>query len=76
MLRHVSVAVEPGSVVAVVGHNGAGKTTLVRVAVGLARPDGGEVHVAGIPLARLGVRAAARGEPTLSPAITRRLIDR
>ncbi|MFI9387018.1 ABC transporter ATP-binding protein [Kutzneria sp. NPDC052558] len=54
VLEKVSVAVEPGEVVAIVGHNGAGKTTLMRIAVGLVRPDSGEVHVGGIPLARIG----------------------
>jgi len=32
ILRQVSVRVEPGTVVAIVGHNGAGKTTLLRMA--------------------------------------------
>ena len=54
ILRQVSVRVEPGSVVAIVGHNGAGKTTLMRMALGLVRPDSGEVRLDGIPLARLG----------------------
>jgi len=54
ILRKVSVRVEPGSVVAVVGHNGAGKTTLMRMALGLVRPDSGEVRLGGIPVGRLG----------------------
>ena len=54
ILRQVSVQVEPGSVVAVVGHNGAGKTTLMRMALGLVRPDSGEVRLGGTPIARLG----------------------
>ena len=54
ILRQVSVRVEPGSVVAIVGHNGAGKTTLMRMALGLVRPDSGEVRLGGIPMARLG----------------------
>jgi ABC-2 type transport system ATP-binding protein len=54
ILRQVSLRVEPGSVVAIVGHNGAGKTTLMRMALGLVRPDSGEVRLGGIPMARLG----------------------
>jgi ABC-2 type transport system ATP-binding protein len=54
ILRQVSVRVELGSVVAIVGHNGAGKTTLMRMALGLVRPDSGEVRLGGIPMARLG----------------------
>ncbi len=54
ILRQVSLRVEPGSVVAIVGHNGAGKTTLMRMALGLVRPDSGEVRLDGITVARLG----------------------
>jgi ABC-2 type transport system ATP-binding protein len=54
ILRQVSVRVEPGTVVAIVGHNGAGKTTLLRMALGLVRPDSGEVRLGGVPMARLG----------------------
>ena len=54
ILRQVSVRVEPGSVVAIVGHNGAGKTTLMRMVLGLVRPDSGEIRLDGIPVARLG----------------------
>jgi ABC-2 type transport system ATP-binding protein len=54
ILRKVSMRVEPGSVVAIVGHNGAGKTTLMRMALGLVRPDSGEVRLGGVPVGRLG----------------------
>ena len=54
ILRQVSVRVESGSVVAIVGHNGAGKTTLMRMALALVRPDSGEVRLGGIPVERLG----------------------
>ena len=44
-LDDVSLAIEPGSVVAVVGGDGAGKTTLLRSIVGEVRLDSGEVVV-------------------------------
>ncbi|GAC1336113.1 MAG: ABC transporter ATP-binding protein [Myxococcales bacterium] len=44
---HVSLAIAPGEVVALVGENGAGKSTLIQVACGLYRPDAGEVRAAG-----------------------------
>jgi len=43
----VTVAVEPGQVVAVVGGDGAGKTTLLRALVGLVGLDAGTVQVPG-----------------------------
>ena len=40
-LRGVSLAVEPGERVAIVGQNGAGKTTLVRHLNGIFQPSAG-----------------------------------
>lgn len=50
VLQDVSLAVQPGEFVAVVGPNGAGKTTLLRLALGLLKPDRGEVRLFGTPL--------------------------
>ena len=44
-LAGVSVRVEAGQTLAVLGGNGAGKTTLLRVLAGLLRPHGGAVRV-------------------------------
>jgi oligopeptide/dipeptide ABC transporter ATP-binding protein len=44
VLNNVSVEVDPGSVVAVVGESGCGKTTLGRIVVGLVRPMVGDVR--------------------------------
>ena len=43
----VDLVVHPGERVALVGHNGAGKTTLIRLALGLAAADTGEISIMG-----------------------------
>ena len=46
-ISDVSLSVEPGDGVALLGANGAGKTTLLRTAMALIQPSGGTVEVAG-----------------------------
>jgi ATP-binding cassette, subfamily B, bacterial len=53
VLDDVSVALSPGSVVAIVGENGAGKTTLVKLLSRMYRPDEGRILVDGIDLAQM-----------------------
>lgn len=49
----VTFTAPPGAVTGFLGPNGAGKTTTIRVLLGLARPDGGEVRIGGVPYADL-----------------------
>ncbi len=49
-LDDVSIAVSPGSPLAIVGENGAGKSTLVRIIAGLEIPDAGEIRLDGEPV--------------------------
>jgi branched-chain amino acid transport system ATP-binding protein len=46
-LRGISLQVDNGRLVGLVGRNGAGKTTLIRTLAGLITPDGGRVRVLG-----------------------------
>jgi len=46
-LRNVSMRVEHGDRVGIVGHNGAGKTTLLRVLAGVYEPTSGRISVSG-----------------------------
>jgi len=49
-LRGVSLSVEAGETLSVVGANGAGKTTMLRAIPGLMRPRAGEIFLDGVRL--------------------------
>src|SRR3954471_20076444 len=78
-LDGVSLEVEQGTIVAIVGANGAGKTSLIRTIAGMLRPSRGAIRyhggdIAGLPSFRvcnLGIGQVAEGRqvfPTLSVA--------
>ncbi len=46
----VDLVVEPGEIVALIGESGSGKSTIARIAVGLNRPDAGNVTLDGTAL--------------------------
>jgi ABC-2 type transport system ATP-binding protein len=48
----VSVSLDRGAILAIVGSDGAGKTTLLRMLCGVLTPDSGEVRVFGIDMGR------------------------
>ncbi|HVZ08008.1 ABC transporter ATP-binding protein [Rhodopila sp.] len=50
VLNHVSLRVEPGEMVALLGHSGCGKSTLLRLVAGLERPTLGALLVDGKPI--------------------------
>lgn len=78
-LDGVSLTVDQGAIVAIVGANGAGKTSLIRTIGGMHRPKAGRIvfrgaEIAGLPSHRvcdLGIGQVAEGRqvfPTLSVA--------
>jgi ABC-type multidrug transport system ATPase subunit len=48
-LEPLTISIEEGSKVALVGHNGSGKTTLMKMAAGLLDPTDGTVQIGGHP---------------------------
>jgi iron complex transport system ATP-binding protein len=56
----VTVHIERGRVVGILGPNGSGKTTLLRLLAGMLKPDAGAVTLNGIDVASLARSALAR----------------
>jgi putative ABC transport system ATP-binding protein len=55
-LRGISLEIEDGELVAVMGASGSGKSTLLHILAGLDRPTSGEVRVDGVALSGLSDR--------------------
>ena len=66
-LDGVSLRVQPGEVVSVLGANGAGKTTMTRVITGLLPASAGEIRIAGAPVNRLAPHHRVRRGVACSP---------
>jgi zinc transport system ATP-binding protein len=48
VLERITLTVAPGDFLGIIGPNGSGKTTLVRLMLGLASPDAGQVRLFGV----------------------------
>jgi branched-chain amino acid transport system permease protein len=59
-LLDVSLAIESGEIVGLIGPNGSGKTTLLNVICGLERADGGTITLDDLHLERLAAHRIAR----------------
>ncbi|MCB1689050.1 MAG: ABC transporter ATP-binding protein [Halioglobus sp.] len=55
VFQGLSLQIEAGSLTTLVGPSGAGKTTIIDLAIGLLRPQSGEVLLDGIPLADIDI---------------------
>src|SRR5918998_4527507 len=49
-LRGLDLRIEPGQLVAIIGHNGSGKSTLVKLLTAVLYPNEGEIRIDGIPV--------------------------
>ncbi len=50
VFRDVTIHIDEGDFVAVIGPNGSGKTTLIKIALGLLRPQAGGIRLFGTPI--------------------------
>lgn len=52
-LRHISLRIDPGQDIALVGENGAGKSTLIKLLLGFYHPTSGQIRINGVPLEQI-----------------------
>ena len=82
VVQDVSMAIEPGEFLGLVGPNGSGKTTLLKIMLGLQSPDSGRVELFGTPASefsdgtRLGyVSQHSTEAETMMPVTVREVVE-
>lgn len=60
VLRDLSLHVQPGEIVSIIGRNGAGKTTTLRTIMGMIKPRSGSIAYRGEPIADLDATETAQ----------------
>jgi branched-chain amino acid transport system ATP-binding protein len=66
-VRNVSMAIEQGEIVALLGANGAGKSTTLKGIIGLVRPRAGRITFDGVDIFRQPTETIVRRGITLTP---------
>jgi ABC-2 type transport system ATP-binding protein len=73
-LRDLDIAVEQGTITALVGPNGSGKSTLLKAWVGFERPTAGRLNILGVdPVKRRGAAIRLTGYVPQQPSLYREL---
>ena len=73
-LRDLDIAVEQGTITALVGPNGSGKSTLLKAWVGFERPTAGRLRIHGVdPVRKRGQAIALTGYVPQQPSLYREL---
>ena len=60
IVTNVSVTLHKGEMLGLIGPNGSGKSTLLHIMAGLLPPSRGQVHLGGLPMARMPRRQIAQ----------------
>lgn len=57
VIKDLSLAIDPGTSIALVGESGSGKSTIIKLLMGLIKPDDGKVLVDGIDLGKVSLNS-------------------
>ena len=66
VLQDIDLSIPAGAFYGIVGHTGSGKSTLLSLLLRFYTPEGGAIHIDGVPLAQIG-DAAFRSQVGLVP---------
>jgi ABC-type branched-subunit amino acid transport system ATPase component len=67
VLRHVTLTIRPGEILALLGKNGMGKTTLLKTVLGYLRAQTGKIRLFGEDITRLPTYLIARKNVSYTP---------